>query len=65
VKALDRCLPRYAATLLAWRRRLAAQKYDTSNRHKPGRPPTVPGVARLVVRLAKENPLWGYRRVAN
>ena len=38
------------ATLLAWHRRLAAKKYDTSKRRKPGRPPTVPGVARLIVR---------------
>ena len=51
------------ATLLAWHRRLAAKKYDTSKRRKPGRPPTVPSIARLVVRLAKENPLWGYRRI--
>ena len=51
------------ATLLAWHRRLAARKYDTSKRRKPGRPPAVPGVARLVVRLAKENPLWGHRRI--
>ena len=42
------------ATVLAWHRRLAAKKYDTSNRRKPGRPPTVPSIARLVVRLAKE-----------
>jgi putative transposase len=28
------------ATLLAWHRRLAAGKYDTSKRRKPGRPPT-------------------------
>ena len=51
------------ATLLAWHRQLAASKHDTSNRRKPGRPPTVPGIARLVVRLAKENQLWGYRRI--
>jgi putative transposase len=51
------------ATLLAWHRRLAAKKYDTSKRRKPGRPPTSPGTARLVVRLAKENPLWGHRRI--
>jgi transposase InsO family protein len=51
------------ATLLAWHRKLAAMKYDTSKRRKPGRPPTVPSIARLVVRLAKENPLWGYRRI--
>ena len=51
------------ATLLAWHRRLVAKKYDTSKRRKPGRPPAVPGIARLVVRLAKENPLWGHRRI--
>jgi transposase len=51
------------ATLLAWHRRLAAKKYDTSKQRKPGRPPTVPGIARLIVRLAKENPLWGHRRI--
>jgi putative transposase len=45
------------ATLLAWHRRLAARKYDTSNRRRPGRPATVRSIAR------HENPLWGYRRV--
>jgi putative transposase len=71
-RALARLLPRRRwtevfpvtpATLLAWHRRLAAGKYDTSHSRKPGRPPTVSSVARLVVRLAKENPLWGYRRI--
>ncbi len=70
--ALARLLPRRRwtgvfpvtpATLLAWHRKLAGGKYDTSKRHKPGRPPTAPGIARLVVRLAKENPLWGHRRI--
>ena len=70
--ALARLLPRRRwteifpvtpATLLAWHRKLAARKYDTSKRRKPGRPPTVRSIARLVVRLAKENPLWGYRRI--
>ena len=51
------------ATLLAWHRRLAAGKYGTSKRRKPGRPPASPGIARLVVRLARENPLWGHRRI--
>ena len=55
--------PATPATLLAWHRKLAGSKYDTSKRRKPGRPPTVPGVGRLVVRLAKENPLWGHRRI--
>jgi putative transposase len=70
--ALARLLPRRRwtgifpvtpATLLAWHRRLAARKYDTSKRRNPGRPPTVPGIARLAIRLAKENPLRGYRRI--
>jgi transposase len=51
------------ATLLAWHRRLAARRYDTSKRRQPGRPPAVRSIARLAVRLATENPLWGYRRV--
>ena len=70
--ALARLLPRNRwtgvfpvtpATLLAWHRKLAGGKYDTSKRRKPGRPPTIPSIARLVVRLAKENPLWGHRRI--
>jgi len=59
--ALARLLPRRRwtgvfpatpATLLAWHRKLAGSKYDTSKRRRPGRPPTVPGIARLVGRLA-------------
>ena len=46
------------ATLLTWHRKVAASKYDTSNRRKPGRPLTVPSIARLVVRRAKDDPLW-------
>ncbi|MGO9219976.1 MAG: hypothetical protein ACLP5E_19760 [Streptosporangiaceae bacterium] len=70
--ALARLLPRRhwtqifpvtPATLLAWHHRLAAKKNDTSKRRKPGRPPTAASIARLVVRLAKENRLWGYRRI--
>jgi putative transposase len=51
------------ATLLAWHRRLAAGKYDTSKRRKPGRPSTSTGIARVVVRLARENPLWRHPRI--
>jgi putative transposase len=66
--ALARLLPRRRwteifpvtpAMLLAWHPQLAARKYDTSGRRKLGRPPAVPSIGRLVVRLAKENPLWG------
>ena len=72
LSALARLIPRgrwsevfpvTPATLLAWHRKLAAKKYDASKRRKPGRPPTVRTIARLAVRLAKENPLWGYRRI--
>jgi putative transposase len=41
------------ATLLAWHRKLAGRKYDTSKQRKPGRPPTLPSVGRLVVRLQR------------
>src|SRR5215831_2499689 len=51
------------ATLLAWHRRLAARRYDATKRRPPGRPATARSIARLAVRLAKENPLWGYRRI--
>ena len=46
------------ATLLAWHRRLAAAKDETSKRRKPGRPPTARSIADFAVRLAKENPQW-------
>src|ERR1019366_2323142 len=36
-------------TPLAWRRQLPRRQNDTSQRRKPGRPPTVPSIARLVV----------------
>jgi putative transposase len=51
------------ATLLAWHRRPGARKHDTSGRRRPGRPSTTPSIRRLVLRLARENPLWGHRRI--
>jgi hypothetical protein len=50
-------------TLLAWHRKLIAQKYDGSGQRGPGRPRTVPDIEALVVRLAEENRTWGYRRL--
>jgi hypothetical protein len=44
-KALADIFPVTPATLLAWHRKLAAMKYDTTKRRKPGRPPTVRSIA--------------------
>ena len=51
------------ATLLRWYRYLIAAKYDGSKNRSPGRPPTVKDIAELVVRIAQENPTWGYTRL--
>src|SRR6516162_10281592 len=50
-------------TLLAWHRRLIAQKYDGSASRRPGRPRTRGEVEALIVRMAEENRDWGYRRI--
>ena len=50
-------------TILRWYRRLIAQTYDGSARRGRGRPMTRRDVAALVVRLAVENPQWGYTRI--
>src|SRR5712692_8566198 len=51
-------------TILAWYRRLIAQKFDGSkHRQYPGRPPVSAGVETLVVRMARENSGWGYDRI--
>ena len=49
-------------TLLRWYR-LVAAKYDGSKQRGPGRPPTKLDIVDLVVRMAKENPSWGYTRL--
>ena len=51
------------ATLLVWHRRLITRKYETSMRRRPGRPKAVRSIAQIAVRLARENPLWGHRRI--
>ena len=51
------------ATLLRWYRYLIAAKYDGSKNRSPGRPPTVKDIRELIVRVARENPTWGYTRL--
>jgi putative transposase len=50
-------------TLLAWHRKLIAQKYDGTEHRSPGRPRTAREIEALVVRMAEENRDWGYRRI--
>ncbi len=50
-------------TLLRWHRRLVARRW-TYPHAKPGRSPIEPAAVTLILRLAKENPRWGYRRIA-
>ena len=50
-------------TILAWHRKLIAQKWDYSQRRGPGRPPVKEQIAKLTVRMARENPGWGYTTI--
>jgi hypothetical protein len=64
----ERLLPRSPAfvtpeTLLAWHRKLIAQKYNGTAHRSPGRPRTADEIEALVVRMAQENRDWGYRRI--
>lgn len=49
-------------TILAWHRELIAQKW-TYPRMNVGRPPVMKRITELVVRMAQENPSWGYDRI--
>ena len=50
-------------TLMRWHRRLVAQKWDFSKRRCPGRPGIMREISQLIVRMAQENPGWGYTRI--
>ena len=51
-------------TVLRWHRDLIARRHASVSRPKrPGRPRTLRSVRVLTLRLAKENPSWGYRRL--
>ena len=67
--AVSRMLPRVQwssflvkpATLLRWHRRLVANRWTYARPR--GRPPIRQELRRLIVRLARENPRWGYQRI--
>jgi putative transposase len=70
--ALSRCLPRVAwpvfpvrpETLLRWHRELVRRPWAVFGRRRgPGRPPLPAACRDLVLRLATENPRWGYQRI--
>src|ERR687891_325348 len=49
-------------TILRWYRRLIAQKWTFECR-RPGRPGLMKEIASLIVRMATDNPAWGYGRI--
>jgi hypothetical protein len=69
--AASRLLPRSSwsslfvtpETVLRWHRRLVGRRWTYSHK-RLGRPPVSLEVGQLVLRLARENPRWGYQRIA-
>ena len=68
--AVSRVLPRdrwscffvKPETLMRWHRRLVAGAWTYPHR-QTGRPPLDHDVQQLIIRLAAENPRWGYQRI--
>lgn len=67
---LSRCIPRgrwsafvvTPATLLGWHRRMVRRHWTYPNAPK-GRPAVPAELQSLIVRVARENPRWGYQRI--
>jgi putative transposase len=50
-------------TLLRWHRRLIAEKWNFVHRRGPWRPGIMQKISALIVRMAQDNPGWGYTRI--
>jgi putative transposase len=50
-------------TLLRWHRQLVALKWTYTQRRGPGRPRIMQTIVNLILRMAQENPSWGYTRI--
>ena len=50
-------------TLLKWHRELVRRKWTFKQRVPRGRPPICPELEALILRLARENPTWGYGKL--
>jgi putative transposase len=69
--AISRFLPRAAwraflvtpQTVLRWHRHLVRRKWSCRSRRPAGRPPLDEATRALILKLARENPQWGYQRI--
>ncbi len=50
-------------TVLRWHRELVRRKWTFKRKGKPGRPVISSELEVLIIRLAKENPRWGYDKI--
>ncbi len=55
--------PVVPATILRWHGDLVARKWTFTDRRRPGRPRTGASIRTLILRMARENPAWGHRRI--
>jgi transposase len=67
-RLVNRCrwaeiFPVTPATILHWHRSLVARKWTFTERRQPGRPATGASLKTLILRMARENPTWGHRRI--
>jgi len=52
------------ATLVGWHRQTVRRHWTFKQKRKPGRPPINPEAEQLVLQIARENPRWGYTKIA-